>query len=38
MAFILLLALNPTSCPMDTVNFHPGGKAAGPWSWPLPST
>jgi len=28
----------PASYPMDTGVSFPGGKAAGPWIWPLTST
>jgi hypothetical protein len=28
---------HPTSYPMGTGDFFPGGKVAGAWSWPLTS-
>jgi hypothetical protein len=30
--------VHPTSYPMATSDCFPGGKAAGPWSWPLTSS
>jgi len=30
-----LYTLHPASYPMDIRGSFPGGKAAGPWSWPL---
>jgi hypothetical protein len=29
--------VNPSSYPMGAETSFPGGKAAGPWSWPLNS-
>jgi hypothetical protein len=29
---------HPASYPVGTRGFFPGGKAAGAWSWPLPSS
>jgi hypothetical protein len=32
-----LLGTHPASYPMGTVDYFPGGEAAGRWSWPLTS-
>jgi hypothetical protein len=33
----IFISLQRPSYPMDTVGSLAGGKAAGPWSWPLTS-